>query len=124
MKNAKINWLLTVRILLVLVGVTEEVDDSTTAVEIVWRFSRYPRQSADRITPKVIRSRAHLPQLRREFESGHAQLHALPSHIWRYKDAAARRPQHATPLALAATAPRGTSSWRCRRCSSKIKSYG
>ncbi|KAH9169959.1 hypothetical protein EDB89DRAFT_1908133 [Lactarius sanguifluus] len=36
-------------------GVTEEIDNSTTTAEIVWRFSRYPeeRTNSERITPKI-----------------------------------------------------------------------
>jgi hypothetical protein len=33
-------------------GVTEEIDNSTTAAEIVWRFSCYPENSGQRITPE------------------------------------------------------------------------
>ena len=33
-------------------GVTEEINNSTTASEIIWRFSRYPRNYPERITPK------------------------------------------------------------------------
>ena len=33
-------------------GVTEEIDNSTTTAEIVWRFSRYPEKSGGRITPR------------------------------------------------------------------------
>ena len=33
-------------------GVTEEVDNSTTTAEIIWRFSRYPENSGMRITPR------------------------------------------------------------------------
>ncbi|KAH9175837.1 hypothetical protein EDB89DRAFT_287617 [Lactarius sanguifluus] len=37
--------------------INQEVDNSTTTVEIVWRFSRYPERSADMITPKVASKR-------------------------------------------------------------------
>ena len=33
-------------------GVIEEIDDSTTTAEIVWRFSRYSEKSGQRITPR------------------------------------------------------------------------
>ena len=33
-------------------GVTEEINNSTTASEIIWRFSRYPKNYPERITPK------------------------------------------------------------------------
>ncbi|KAH8980109.1 hypothetical protein EDB92DRAFT_304284 [Lactarius akahatsu] len=33
--------------------INQEIDNSTTTAEIVWRFSRYPERSADRITPKI-----------------------------------------------------------------------
>ena len=37
---------------LLFMGVTEEIDNSTTTAEIVWRFSRYPEKSGQRINPK------------------------------------------------------------------------
>ena len=33
-------------------GITEEIDNSTTTSEIIWRFSRYPEESGRRITAR------------------------------------------------------------------------
>ena len=60
MSDTQINRLFTVSTLLVhafsfyssLRGITEEIDNSTTASEIIWRFSRCPENSPERISLK------------------------------------------------------------------------
>ncbi|KAH9056286.1 hypothetical protein EDB87DRAFT_1258100 [Lactarius vividus] len=58
----------------------QEIDNSTTAAEIVWRFSRYPEKSTDRISPKVAsKQNPHFYlQLSRDAASFHSGFHKDP----------------------------------------------
>ncbi|KAI9435106.1 hypothetical protein H4582DRAFT_703691 [Lactarius indigo] len=58
----------------------QEIDSSTTAAEIIWRFSRYPENSTDRISPKVAsRQNPHFyRQLSKDPASYDSGFHKLP----------------------------------------------